>query len=244
MSILPYTLTDVDPTRLGLIVLQTDETIERDFIAMKGDCDLFFNRVPCGAETTAAALQAMAGHMATSASLFPQTCAFDVFGYGCTSGTAQIGIDRVRGLIQGAVQTRAVTQPVSALKAACDALGVKRLAFVSPYIEAVSAQLRDVVRTQGVEVPVFGTFDCVEERNVVRISGDAILDGARTLVQGAEVDAIFLSCTNLRALDVVDQMEAELNLPVLCSNQVLAWHMAQLSGNPRAMQGPGRLFQQ
>ena len=43
-------------------------------------------------------------------------------------------------------------------------------------------------------------------------------------------------------MDLIAPMEAELGLPVLSSNLVLAWHLAQLSGDPRALQGPGRLF--
>ena len=45
-----------------------------------------------------------------------------------------------------------------------------------------------------------------------------------------DVDAVFLSCTNLRTLDVIPAVEAVLNLPVFSSNQVLAWHMSELAG--------------
>ncbi len=55
------------------------------------------------------------------------------------------------------------------------------------------------------------------------------------------MDALFLSCTNLRTLPVIAALEETIGLPVLASNTVLAWHMARLAG-ARA-QGPGRLLQ-
>jgi maleate isomerase len=163
-------------------------------------------------------------------------------GYGCTSGTAQIGVQEIERLVKSGTKTQAVSQPVSALVAACQHLKLKRIAFLSPYLEEVSANLRTVLQQNGVETPVFGTFGEAEETKVVRISGASVQSAARHLLAEGGLDGIFLSCTNLRTMDLIAPMEAELGLPVLSSNLVLAWHLAQLSGDPKALQGPGRLF--
>ena len=242
MSLFSYTAVSIEPTRIGIIVLQSDETIERDLMAMRGDADVFVSRVPSGQEVTAETLESMAGHIAASASLFPQTISFDAVGYGCTSGTAQIGVSEIERLVKFGTQTKTVSQPVSALVAACEHLGLKRIAFLSPYIEGVSANLRQVLQDNGVETPAFGTFGEAEEFKVVRISGASVMKAATALVRDSKVDGIFLSCTNLRTLDLIMPLEAALDMPVLSSNLVLAWHLAQLSGNPEALSGPGRLF--
>ncbi|MDE0750976.1 MAG: Asp/Glu racemase [Planktomarina sp.] len=242
MSLFSYTAVSIEPTRIGIIVLQSDETIERDLMAMRGDADVFVSRVPSGQEVTAETLESMAGHIAASASLFPQTISFDAVGYGCTSGTAQIGVSEIERLVKFGTQTKTVSQPVSALVAACEHLGLKRIAFLSPYIEGVSANLRQVLQDNGVETPAFGTFGEAEELKVVRISGASVMEAATALVRDSKVDGIFLSCTNLRTLDLIMPLEAALDMPVLSSNLVLAWHLAQLSGNPEALSGPGRLF--
>ena len=114
------------------------------------------------------------------------------------------------------------------------------MAFLSPYIEDVSGTLRAVLATGGVKTPVFGSFAEAEEAKVVRISGPSIIAAATDLCHGADVDALFLSCTNLRTMDVIDPLEQAIGMPVLSSNQVLAWHMARLANLPA--QGPGRLF--
>jgi maleate isomerase len=242
MSLFSYTTVKIQPTRIGVIVLQSDETIERDLRVMRGDADVFVSRVPSGQEVTAETLESMTGHIAASASLFPQTISFDAVGYGCTSGTAQIGVNKIERLVKFGMQTKTVSQPVSALVAACEHLGLKRIAFLSPYIESVSANLRQVLQDSGVETPTFGTFGEAEEFKVVRISGASVMEAATALVRDSQVDGIFLSCTNLRTLDLITPLEAALDMPVLSSNLVLAWHLAQLSGNPEALSGPGRLF--
>jgi maleate isomerase len=225
---------------LGLIVLQTDETIERDMQRMLAGVPLYVSRVPSGATVTSETLQEMAGQITASASLLPQAQDFGVIGYGCTSGTAQIGTDHIAQLVNDGATTANVSEPVSALQAACAHLGVKRLAFLSPYIEDVSGKLRTVLADGGVQTPIFGSFAEATESKVVRISGPSIIAAAVDLCQNAEVDALFLSCTNLRTLDVIDPLEKAIGLPVLSSNQVLAWHMARLANV--AAQGPGRLF--
>jgi len=245
MTRLPYTVDDAKPKTLGLIVLQSDETIEQDMRqVLPSEVQLHTSRVPSGLEVTSDSLQTMEAHLPASAELLPRGVKFDVIGYGCTSGTAQIGAGKVADLIRQGATTHAVTEPVTALIAACQALGVSRLAFLSPYVGEVSAQLRSVLQDAGIETPVFGSFEEAEEAKVARITPASILEAGQALCAGAHVDAVFLSCTNLRTLPIIPALEAATSLPVLSSNQVLIWHMAQLSGLALARDGLGRLLQQ
>lgn len=239
MTVYPYTPSDTG-TALGLIVLQTDETIEGDLRAMLGDTQLFVSRVPSGDEVTREMLGEMANHLTASARLLPAAATYGAVGYGCTSGTAQIGADTIARLVRDGVPTPKVSEPISALLAACKALGLKRIAFLSPYIAAVSDHLRDVLRAGGVDTPVFGTFAEAEDPKVVRIGGPSIIAAAKDLCAQGDVDGVFLSCTNLRTFNVIDALEAEIGLPVLSSNLCLGWHLAQLAGVP--VQGPGQLL--
>ncbi len=242
MSIFPYKLVELKPTRIGVIVLQSDETIEQDMIKLRGNADLFFSRVPSSKEVNEATLQSMAKHITGAARLFPETAKFDAVGYGCTSGTAQIGVDTVSRLVSKGVDTAHVSEPVSALVSACNHLGLKRLAFLSPYIESVSSNLRNVMTQHGIESPTFGTFAEAKEAKVVRISGKSVMTAAQELCKTQDVDGIFLSCTNLRTLDLIMPLEESIGLPVISSNLALAWHLGKLTGTADAMVGPGRLF--
>ena len=60
MSVYSYTLAPNDTPPIGLIVLQTDETIERDMRRMLGDAPLYVTRVPSAPVVTSETLQQMA----------------------------------------------------------------------------------------------------------------------------------------------------------------------------------------
>tara|TARA_B110000008_G_C16419653_1_gene343284 strand:- start:95 stop:277 length:183 start_codon:yes stop_codon:yes gene_type:complete len=38
-----------------------------------------------------------------------------------------------------------------------------------------------------------------------------------------EADAVFLSCTAIRAADVIDKIEKKINKPVVTANQSMVW---------------------
>ncbi len=218
---------------LGLVSLQVDERIEADFRQLlPTSVDLMVTRILSGRDVTPQTLAQMESDLPQAAALLPDAVTFDVIGYGCTSGAAQIGPDRVAsGLRKGARCTH-VSEPVSALVAACRALGLRRLALLSPYVDTVSERLRAVLSRQGIETPVFGSFNEAEEARVARITPGSVARAARAMVPVAPVDALFLSCTNLNTLPVLPALERESGLPVLSSNLVLAWHMLQVSGAP------------
>lgn len=231
MKRLVYEMKTEEALRIGLIVLQSDERIELDFRRLiPGEVELFVSRVPSGLDVTPETLQEMDQHLPQAASLLPQVRPYAAVGYGCTSGAAQIGPAAVAAQLRRGAKTRAVTEPVSALVAACAALGLTRLAILSPYVAAVSERLRAVLAGQGIETPVFGSFEESEEARVARFAPESIHTAAVDLVRTGGVDGLFLSCTNLDTLDIIAPLEAETGLPVLSSNLVLAWHLSRLAG--------------
>lgn len=244
--ILPFTLGPPmgDRANLGLIVLQSDETIEHDFRRLLPETGvaLYVNRIPSAPDVTRETLAEMEARMPAAAELLPRPVRFDVVGYGCTSGTSVIGVARVAELIGAGCATQTVTEPVSALVAACRHLGVSHLALLSPYVAQVSDGLRQVLSDAGIATPVFGSFDEAEETRVARIDGASLIDAACDLGADAACDALFMSCTNLRTLDVIGEIEARIGKPVLSSNQVLAWHMMRRAGLPDTRAGFGTLL--
>ena len=221
---------DRKPT-IGLIVLQSDETIENELQQWlpPHEFDLLVSRVPSGEEVTEETLGEMANHITKSAELFPRSSRFSVIGYGCTSGTSVIGAENVAELVKSGCETKIVTNPMSALVAACNRRNIRRLAFLSPYLESVSDHLRKVVRQHGIESPVFGTFNEGEEAKVAWINPSSIRSAAKNLAGQGDVDGIFLSCTNLKTFGLLEPLTEELGLPVLSSNFVLAEELRYLS---------------
>ncbi|MDK3072612.1 Asp/Glu racemase [Sedimentitalea sp. JM2-8] len=238
-----YELKNDTRPNIGLIVLQADHRIEQDFRRLIPlSSNLHVSRVPSGAEVTPETLSRMENDLPRAAALLPPSVPFDAIGYACTSGAAQIGPARVADLVRSQARVKAVSDPVSALIAACAALGLKRLGLLSPYVESVSERLRQVLAGQGISTPVFGSFDQADEATVARISATSLLNGVNRLARKGGIDGVFLSCTNLDTLDIIATLETETGLPVLSSNLVLAWHLNRLSGGRHFPRQPGRLL--
>ena len=245
MQTLPFDLIpDIgSAATLGLVVLQSDETLEQDFRRMftARDVAIYVNRIPAAEELSASSIAAMEAELSRGAGLLPRAASFDAVAYGCTSGTTLIGADAVADMLRLGVDTPVVTDPLTAALAALKHLKARTIGLVTPYIEPIAAPVRDAFEAAGHTVANAVTFGEAEEAKVARIGPDAIRTAARAVADGA--DAIFLSCTNLRTLDVIADLEAELGVPVLSSNQVLAWHMAQSTGASVDAAAPGKLFQ-
>lgn len=240
MTTYTYSRSTDGPAPLGIIVLQTDETIEGDLRRMLPlDVPLYVSRVPSAPEVTPESLRAMSSHLTNAASLLPQAMPYAGVGYGCTSASAQIGSDQVGELIGAGVQTGHVADPLSALIAACRVMNITKLAFLSPYTADVSDRLRAALAAHGIETPVFGSFLEANEANVVRIAPHSIVDAACDLVAQGGTQAVFLSCTNLRTLDVIEEIEGRIGMPCLSSNQVLGWQLGRQTEG--ATQVPGKL---
>lgn len=228
MSAFPYDLQDDTLPRLGLIVLQVDETVEQDFRRLFAPdiAKVHVSRIPSGAELTPDSIAQMESALPAAASLLPS--GLDVVGYACTSGTTLIGAKRVQDLVMGAAQTRAATDPLTAALAQCNAMGLSRIGIVSPYIPSVAKPICAAFEARGIAVPATLSFGEEIEAKVARIAPESIANAARALARQTTLEGIFLSCTNLRTLDILDPLTHELGLPVLSSNQCLAWHMASM----------------
>ena len=234
MSVFPY-----EPGRpagynaqLGLIVLQSDETLEYELrrIFPEDGVALYTARIPSAQQVSTNSLAEMASSLINTATLLPPKLSYKVVGYGCTSGTAVIGAKTISDQIKAGCHTAAVTEPLTALISACQEKGVRRLAILSPYVEDVSSTLRKRLRSAGIETPQFGSFNEANETVVAHISASSIIAAATVLFQRGGCDAIFIACTNLQTLDIIKQIEKQCSCPVWSSNLVLGWHMLKTAG--------------
>ena len=225
------------------MVLQTDETIECDFRAfVPAEGIAFYNtRIPFAPVVTEETLAEMEGDLAQSVGLLPKAARFDAIGYGCTSGSAVIGEDRIAEIVTSVAPNASVTNPLTAAKSALAALGARRIAMVTPYMPAVSEALVRRFAEGGIETVALASFELLEDAAVARVTPDSILDAVVATGQSNDCDAVFASCTSLRTAGIITEAERRLGKPVVTSNQALAWHMLRLADIPRGPESLGRL---
>lgn len=230
--------------RIGLIVLQTDRTLEHELSHLL-DVDgvaLYHSRIPNEAEVTPQTLRRMEQDLPVAAALLPPSFNFDAIGYGCTSGAAMIGENRIDEILRRVHPEAKTSNPLSACKAALSALGLRRIALITPYAPEVTGEMQDRLQASGIEINAVASFDQRDDFTVARVSPPSIREAVLRIGARADCDAVFISCTSLRGLSVIADAETELGKPVLSSNQVLGWHLARLAGLTTDRPGAGRLF--
>lgn len=229
---------------LGVIVLENDETLEQEFRRIMDipGVALYHTRIPMGPEIRPDTLPQMLADLPAAARLLPPALSFDAIGYACTSASSVIGPEKVAKAIQTVCPGAAVTDPLTAIIAGGRHLGVTRLAFLSPYVAEVSQTMRDRLSNAEFQIASFGSFEESNDQIVSRITPSSILAAARQVADAAPCDAIVMSCTALRCLGIIPEIEAQTGKPVLASNPALAWHMLRLAGVDDPRTGLGRLF--
>jgi maleate isomerase len=231
--------------RMGLIALATDHVIDHELALLLGQIEevqLYTTRVPMDPIVTRQSLGDMEARLGAAAATLLPGVALDVVGYGCTSASVVIGEDRVASAIQATIPGVAVTTPITAGIEALRRLGASRIGLLTPYVEEVNAPLREHFEKSGIAVEIAATFSEPDDNRAGMITPASIKRAVIDLFKGRELDAVFVSCTSLRAAALVPDLEGMLGIPVTSSNHALAWHMLRLSGIVETMAGLGRLY--
>jgi len=231
--------------RIGVVALATDLTIESDLRRMApAGVEIFTNRVRNRDPLTAANLRAMAPDISRAAADLLPGESLDALAYACTSGTAVIGEAEVIRLLRAGRGDPALpcTTPLTAAIAAFAALGARRVSLLTPYTEAVNRALVAALAQRGLTVINAHGFGLERDAAIAEVAPEAIIAAAADACR-ADAEALFISCTALRAAQVVGRIEARLEKAVVTSNQALLWHALRLVKNLSEVAGFGRLLQ-
>lgn len=230
--------------RFGLMALDSDLASEREIRRMlpPGYEELFVTRVRHGGKCDLQHLAAMGDELARTSSLLLPGTALDAIAYSCTSGTVAIGFDKVEAAIQSAHPEAAVTTPISAARDALRALNARRIVMLTPYIEEVNRLVVDHLASEGVHVSTLTTFGVHTDTEISSIPPTAVAEAARRMDR-QDAEALFICCTGLRVAGIIGDLERELGIPVVTSNQAMVWEMLRRSGCDVTVPGMGRLLE-
>ena len=230
--------------RCGLITLATDQTVEDEFrrVLPRAGATLYHTRLWNDPVIDPVTLRAIEARIAPATELLLPGLDFDVIAFGCTSAAMVIGGERVQQLVQGVKPSAKVTHPLLAVSEGMRAAGIRKIALLTPYVRSVNDGIAAWLADHGIEVEIAGSFSEPSDLAVARIDAGSVEQAALRLLRESDAQALFVSCTSIRTLEVVARIEAESGRLVTSSNHALAWHTLRLAGLDTAGHGPGRLF--
>jgi len=229
--------------RVGLIILATDHTSEVDFQRMVASerIGVYATRIPYANPVTPENLRAMQPSLTAGAALILPDEPLDVVMYSCTSASVVIGDAEIEAAVKAAKPTAAVVTPTAAAVSGLKAFGAKRISVLTPYTLETSRSMAGYFLGLGFDIARFTCLGLTDDREMARISPDEIVAFAKEAT-APDSDALFISCTAVRAAGVAARIEAAIGKPVVTSNLATAWACLRLCGDEAARPELGRLM--
>ena len=229
--------------RIGLITLGSDFRIEKDFnnIIYGRDIDLYVNRIHCYNPLTNETLAKMAEDITeVTKDILPEQ-KIDCVAYGCTSGTVAAGYDTIKEKVHLAKPEAKVTTPITSAINALKVLGINKISIFTPYTKTINDSVVNYFKKANIIVNSLTYFNIDSDLDIGKIDEDYLFE-VLSKINLEDSDALFVSCTALPVLSIIDKLEKKLNKAILSSNQTLIWDSLNQINYKEKIDGFGKLF--
>lgn len=221
--------------RVGLIYIASSVTMEPECYAMAPDgVSIHTARIPLGTvsveELTRLANEGKERMLEATRLL--ATAPLHSLVFACTSGSFVGGkgydekiMAEMRAVAADIPVTTTTTASVKALRAA----GAKRIVIAAPYTREVTDRAVSYFGQHGFEVLDSSCLDIDSDHEIGWTPPERVYDQVRRLNR-CDADAIFISCTNLRTIAILEALEQDLGKPVISATQASFWDGVRLAG--------------
>ncbi|MFC3612146.1 Asp/Glu racemase [Lutimaribacter marinistellae] len=170
----------------------------------------------------------------------------DVVLYGCTSATLTHGpaFDRDLAARIAALSGAHTVTAAGALVTALRALGATKIGFASPYVPAINDMAISFLSDMGVTTVARAEVEETLDNDGQGQLAPQDVHGLGCKADHPEAEAIVLSCTDMRSVEVIARLEETLGKPVVTSNQAMMFEALNRLGGIPARAGFGKLFQE
>ena len=234
--------------RIGLIVPSSNTVCEPEMTALcADDVATYSSRILF--EPTVEGLKDMKNHVERASLELSSEGICDLIAFCCTVGSMIGGPDydrEIMDLIKKTSGVAAITT-TTAVKAALTALGIRRVAVATPYTREINQIEATLLQGMGFEVTAVKGYH--ENIGPEQFRNELIgcLNPADAFDIGMQVnndknEAIFISCTNFRAIEIIERLERYSGKPVVTSNQAAMWFALRCLGLNDRLKEYGRLF--
>jgi maleate isomerase len=211
--------------QLGLIVTSSDGTSEAEYsryspdgISVQAARMLLEDGV-----ADAATLEQMSQDTEACAARLA-TADVDVIAYACTAGSLIKGIgfeEEIERRISDVADVPAVAT-AAAIKRAFETLDMNSIGITTPYIEELNQREREFLEGSGYEVVDIEGLGYRTDSEICGEPPETAYREAQKL-DCRDADGVFISCTGYRTFEIIEQLEQDLGVPVVTSNQATLW---------------------
>jgi len=236
-------LIDVPNPRIGVVTLSTDFTIEQDYrrICHNIPIDIFVNRIPFENPLTHENYLKMADHLPTIVENILPGQSLNTVAYGCTSGTVAIGEEKITSQIHKSKPGVYVTTPITATIRAFKKLNIRKVAILTPYPKLVNQTVYEYLKDKQIEIDTFSGFNLEYDSDIAKVDPQHLIKIIKD-IDHSTVDAIFVSCTALRIVEVLQEAEDLIKKTVISSNQAIIWDSIRSVEIKSGIEGFGKLL--
>ena len=229
--------------RVGLIILATDHTTEPDYQRMVAseDVGVYVARIPFANPVTPENLRAMQPSLTEAAGLILPGETLDAICHSCTAASVVIGDEEITAAIRKAKPGVPVVTPPLAGVHGLNALGARHISILTPYTIETSRPMADYFVRHGFDISSFTCLGFEDDREMARIPHAALADLAAETI-APDADALFISCTAVRAAAVAAKIEKKTGRPLVSSNLASAWECLRLCGDDVSRPELGQLM--
>ncbi|HYB20193.1 MAG TPA: aspartate/glutamate racemase family protein [Thermodesulfobacteriota bacterium] len=239
--------------RIGIIIPSVNTTFEPECHRLSPEGVSFhFSRMNLG-DLTIEGLREMGKHTIEKGKELA-AAGVDLIVFGCTSGSFSEGKghdEKIIRELQEATGIPALATSTAVIKA-LKALSVQSFALCSPYSEELNTREKEFFEAQGFKVTAVAGLGLVKKTPLFPLASRPVSHVGlqeyyisyklARMVNSPEAQAIFISCTNFRSLEVIEKLEIDLRKPVISSNQATVWAALQSLSIYETIPGAGSLF--
>ena len=228
--------------RLGLLIPSSNTTIEHEFNVMRPkEATVHAARMRLKT-VTVSKLMDMEREI-EAAALKLADAKVNVIGFGCTSGSLVRGLGHDQEIvtrIEKATNIPAVAT-AGAVVNVLKTLNLSRISVATPYTEEIDSLERRFLEENGLAIQKIKGLGIKDNLKIGEQTPRTVYDLVKE-VDTAWNDGVFVSCTNLKAIEVIGRLEEELKKPVISSNTATLWAMLRKIKHVEPLIGWGRLL--
>src|SRR5262249_38639852 len=228
--------------RVGLIIPSSNRMVEQEMAR-------FF---PAGVALHVARLRMTGPHHVPLDALLPRIeeatrtltdAKCDVIAFHCTATSMEEGMAGEERVLAAVAPPGSppLTSTAPPTPPALAGPGARRVVLVPPYSAKPTEEEAEFLRAAGCEV-LHAVGHALAGSDAYCAAAPAFWRDRTIEVARHDADAYLVSCANIAAMSVIEEIEARLDRPVVTSNQAVLWDALARSGHADLWTCPGRLF--